>query len=266
MLWLSDVLWFGHECSGSRMLWEHECYYGLGMDAVDPQPAFIRRQAGVTYPRALRLGDRGKFGGLNAAGIPDTGHRGIEAYVSMREQVDFEAAQQVGSPFRRAGQVYVIEECPNAFARQGVGLEGTQGRGKAKGKQCRHERIPLFAPLGLENAVWYASIIDPHEFGRRSIKQSDEGEDAAGLGHMAEVVRSLATAICGGRSGGQSRAVPGAKSQCSAKSKQVVQTAEPDCLHQGDWMPKIHGRARPSQGRNRMLALWLGSAGSRMFR
>ena len=84
--------------------------------------------------------------------------------MSMLEQVDFEAAQQVGSPFRRAGQVYVIEECPNAFARQGVGLEGTQGRGEAKGKQCRHERIPLFASLGLENAVWYASIIDPHFF------------------------------------------------------------------------------------------------------
>ena len=88
----------------------------------DPQPAFIRRQAGVTYPRALRLGDRGKVGGLDAAGIPHTGLRGIEMYVSMLEQVDFEAAQQVGSPFRRAGQVYVIEECPNAFARQGVGL------------------------------------------------------------------------------------------------------------------------------------------------
>ena len=34
----------------------------------------------------------------------------------------------------------------------------------------------------------------------------------------------------------------------------------------GDWMPKIHGRARLSQGRNRMLALWLGSAGPRTFR
>ena len=40
MLWLSDalgtrtLLWFGHECSGYRMLWEHERYYGLGMDAL----------------------------------------------------------------------------------------------------------------------------------------------------------------------------------------------------------------------------------------
>ena len=34
----------------------------------------------------------------------------------------------------------------------------------------------------------------------------------------------------------------------------------------GDWMPKIHGRARLSQGRNRMLALWLGGAGPRTFR
>ena len=40
MLWLSHalgtrtLLWFGHECSGYRMLWEHEWYYGLGMDAL----------------------------------------------------------------------------------------------------------------------------------------------------------------------------------------------------------------------------------------
>ena len=26
--------WFGHECSGRRMLLEHERYYGLGMDAL----------------------------------------------------------------------------------------------------------------------------------------------------------------------------------------------------------------------------------------
>ena len=28
------LLWFGHECSGYCMLWEHEQHYGLGMDAV----------------------------------------------------------------------------------------------------------------------------------------------------------------------------------------------------------------------------------------
>ena len=28
------LLWFGHECSGYRMLWEHARNYGLGMDAV----------------------------------------------------------------------------------------------------------------------------------------------------------------------------------------------------------------------------------------
>ena len=39
MLWLSyalgtrTLLWFGHGCSGYRMLLEHERYYGLGMDA-----------------------------------------------------------------------------------------------------------------------------------------------------------------------------------------------------------------------------------------
>ena len=27
------LLWFGHGCSGYRMLLEHERYYGLGMDA-----------------------------------------------------------------------------------------------------------------------------------------------------------------------------------------------------------------------------------------
>ena len=27
-------LWFGHGCSGHRMLWEHERDYGLGMDAM----------------------------------------------------------------------------------------------------------------------------------------------------------------------------------------------------------------------------------------
>ena len=27
-------LWFGHGCSGQRMLWEHERDYGLGMDAL----------------------------------------------------------------------------------------------------------------------------------------------------------------------------------------------------------------------------------------
>ena len=26
------VLWFGHGRTGDRMLWEHEHYYGLGMD------------------------------------------------------------------------------------------------------------------------------------------------------------------------------------------------------------------------------------------
>ena len=40
MLWLSDArgtrtfLWFGHGCSGYRMLREHERYYGLGMGAL----------------------------------------------------------------------------------------------------------------------------------------------------------------------------------------------------------------------------------------
>ena len=28
------LLWFGHGCSGERMLWKHERYYGLGMDAL----------------------------------------------------------------------------------------------------------------------------------------------------------------------------------------------------------------------------------------
>ena len=28
------LLWFGHRCSGYRMLLEHERYYGLGMDAL----------------------------------------------------------------------------------------------------------------------------------------------------------------------------------------------------------------------------------------
>ena len=28
------LLWFGHGCSSHRMLWEHERYYGLGMDAL----------------------------------------------------------------------------------------------------------------------------------------------------------------------------------------------------------------------------------------
>ena len=40
MLWLSHALgtrtlfWFGHGCSSYPMLWEHERYYGLGMDAL----------------------------------------------------------------------------------------------------------------------------------------------------------------------------------------------------------------------------------------
>ena len=28
------LLWFGHGCSGERMLSNHERYYGLGMDAL----------------------------------------------------------------------------------------------------------------------------------------------------------------------------------------------------------------------------------------
>ena len=28
------LLWFGHGCSRHRMLWEHQRYYGLGMDAL----------------------------------------------------------------------------------------------------------------------------------------------------------------------------------------------------------------------------------------
>ena len=40
MLWLSyalgtrTLLWFGHKCSGYRKRWEHERYYGLGLDAL----------------------------------------------------------------------------------------------------------------------------------------------------------------------------------------------------------------------------------------
>ena len=40
MLWSAYALgtrtrlWFGHGCSGHRMLWEHERDYGLGMDAL----------------------------------------------------------------------------------------------------------------------------------------------------------------------------------------------------------------------------------------
>ena len=40
MLWSSHALgtrtklWFGHGCSGHRMLWEHKRNYGLGMDAL----------------------------------------------------------------------------------------------------------------------------------------------------------------------------------------------------------------------------------------
>ena len=40
LLWLSDalgtraLLWFGHECSGYWMHWEHERYSGLGMNAL----------------------------------------------------------------------------------------------------------------------------------------------------------------------------------------------------------------------------------------
>ena len=30
-------LWFGHGCSGDRMLLEHERNYGLGMDAAGPR-------------------------------------------------------------------------------------------------------------------------------------------------------------------------------------------------------------------------------------
>ena len=30
------LLWFGHGCSETRMLLEHERYYGLGMDALRP--------------------------------------------------------------------------------------------------------------------------------------------------------------------------------------------------------------------------------------
>ena len=40
MLWSTHALgtqtelWFGHGCSGQRMLFEHELNYGLGMDAL----------------------------------------------------------------------------------------------------------------------------------------------------------------------------------------------------------------------------------------
>ena len=38
MLWLRNVLrtrtlsWFGHGCSGHRVIWEQERFHGLGMD------------------------------------------------------------------------------------------------------------------------------------------------------------------------------------------------------------------------------------------
>ena len=31
---IRTLLWFGHGCSGNRMLSKHERYYGLGMDAL----------------------------------------------------------------------------------------------------------------------------------------------------------------------------------------------------------------------------------------
>ena len=34
MLETGVLAWFGHGCSGSRMLLKHERYYGLGMDAL----------------------------------------------------------------------------------------------------------------------------------------------------------------------------------------------------------------------------------------
>ena len=35
-LFSEPLLWFGHGCSETRMLLEHERYYGLGMDALRP--------------------------------------------------------------------------------------------------------------------------------------------------------------------------------------------------------------------------------------
>ena len=34
MLETGVLAWFGHGCSGNRMLLKHERYYGLGMDAL----------------------------------------------------------------------------------------------------------------------------------------------------------------------------------------------------------------------------------------
>ena len=107
-------------------------------DSKGPLHTLIRTQAGVRYPHASYSGIQGRVGGLNAAGIPHTILRGVEAHVSMPE------AQQVGNPIKPAGQIYV-KECLHVFARPGFSLGSTQGWGKAKGKQCRW--IPLWAML-----------------------------------------------------------------------------------------------------------------------
>ena len=41
----TTVIMVGHGCSGDRMLWEHDRYYGSGMDALallNPKPPFLR--------------------------------------------------------------------------------------------------------------------------------------------------------------------------------------------------------------------------------
>ena len=56
MLWSSYVLgtrtllWFGHGCSGYRMLTKHERYYGLGMDA----PVLERSRTSKNAMRGIR--------------------------------------------------------------------------------------------------------------------------------------------------------------------------------------------------------------------
>ena len=46
------LLWFGHGCSETRMLLEHERYYGLGMDALRPVCSWKKSSRKPTAPRA----------------------------------------------------------------------------------------------------------------------------------------------------------------------------------------------------------------------
>ena len=58
MLWSPSALgtrtelWFGHGCSGHRLLLEHERNYGLGMDAVG---TLYCREATPRLPQNVRL-------------------------------------------------------------------------------------------------------------------------------------------------------------------------------------------------------------------